>query len=664
MKYSYSGIADDMLRFVERQQLKDRALWELVVEPYTSCPDDADLGWRGEYWGKLMRGACMTWQYTADEALYEILSESVEKLTACQEADGRLSTYSRDREFQGWDMWCRKYVLMGLVYFYQICRDAAQRERVLLSARRHLDYILQRVGEEDGKKRITETSHIWRGINSSSILEPVVKLYGICGDGRYLDFASYIVREGGAVGFDIFQAAYEDRLYPYEYPVVKAYELMSCFEGLAEYAEAAGDAKRRTAVIRFADKLLASEATVVGGSGCRHELFNHSSAAQTDVGYNGLMLETCVTVTWMKLMHKVYLMTGESRYLDEVEKSAFNALYGAVNTENSVCGEEAVFDEPEYRQVYDAYIAGRGGKGQIFDSYSPLHADIRGRAVGGFKSMREGNAFCGCCIAIGAAGTALVPAASARTTPAGVEIGLYLPGTIRADLRLPGWKTAREIALRIDTSYPLDGNITCTIMGIAGAAGVPDDGETEFEMAFRIPAFARNGLLSVNGEPAKQAASGQFYRIRRRWRAKDVINVCVDMHPRLMYAGEDGSVSGGSPEKTFGNLSLDASAKLPRGRGYAAVCVGPLVLAGDRRLGAVGERFSDGGEEFKAEPCDRERIPFPCQCAYEVRLGGKRQRMIDYASAGKSWRRDSELEVWMALCGDEALLDGKGKTEP
>ena len=45
----------------------------------------------------------------------------------------------------------------------------------------------------------------------------------------------------------------------------------------------------------------------------------------------------------------------------------------------------------------------------MFDSYSPLMSGIRGRAVGGFKSMEGNTAYCGCCIAIGAAGCALAP---------------------------------------------------------------------------------------------------------------------------------------------------------------------------------------------------------------------------------------------------------------
>ena len=92
----------------------------------------------------------------------------------------------------------------------------------------------------------------------------------------------------------IFEAAYEDQLSPYEYPVTKAYELMSCFEGLLFYAEARKSEKWRQAVVRFADRLLETEATVVGGSGCRHELFNHSALMQSGTKYDGLMLERCV----------------------------------------------------------------------------------------------------------------------------------------------------------------------------------------------------------------------------------------------------------------------------------------------------------------------------------------------------------------------------------
>lgn len=57
MFFAYTGRADAMIRFVQDKQLKDPQLWQLAAEQFTAPVDDADLGWRGEYWGKLMRGA-------------------------------------------------------------------------------------------------------------------------------------------------------------------------------------------------------------------------------------------------------------------------------------------------------------------------------------------------------------------------------------------------------------------------------------------------------------------------------------------------------------------------------------------------------------------------------------------------------------------------------
>lgn len=632
MRAAYRGIADDMIRLVETKQLKDRKLWELTAKQFAGTPDDADHGWRGEYWGKLMRGACMTWQYTGDEELYAILRESVVRLLAAQDEYGRISTYSREEEFQGWDLWCRKYVLLGLIHFYEICREEDFKAQLLEAAGRHLDYIIDHIGEGEGQKRITLASDAWKGINSSSILEPVVRLYMLKPKKRYLEFADYIVENGGAEGFNIFQAAYEDRLYPYQYPVVKAYELMSCFEGLLVYAQVKKSDRWKQAVVRFADRLLESEATIVGGSGCQHELFNHSSLMQTGTKYDGLMLETCVTVTWMKFLYRVYEMTGDLRYLEEVERSAFNALYGAVNTRESTCGPETTFDEPHYRKVYDHAVSQNGGKGQIFDSYSPLRSGIRGRAVGGFKSMEQEKEYCGCCIAIGAAGCALVPKAAARDAKNGVEIGMYLPGKISAAV---GNTT---VELSVETDYPAGGEVSISL-AVQPAVGLEAQQRSgaqqrskpaaepaqEFEIALRIPSFAAAGRISVNGGSWETVRTGAFFRLSRRWKTGDSIRLSLDFALRLAYGMEN-------PED-------------PGSSRHVAVLHGPLALARDKRLGAQGTPVSLKEGKISAQ---RVKSPaLPCQCCFAVTLDGETFPMVDYASAGKTWRRDSQMEVWM-----------------
>ena len=111
-------------------------------------------------------------------------------------------------------------------------------------------------------------------MNSSSILEPFVRMYNLTGAQKYLDFASYIVDTGFIEGDNVIQLAYEGVLKPYEYPVTKAYETMSCFEGLLEYYRVTGDERHLIAVKNFVQGVMETDVTVIGCCGCTHELFD------------------------------------------------------------------------------------------------------------------------------------------------------------------------------------------------------------------------------------------------------------------------------------------------------------------------------------------------------------------------------------------------------
>ena len=234
--YDFHGPLRDTMDFIQRRQLLDGKLWKLFVNQFRQGDvDDADRGWRCEYWGKMMRGGCFVWQTNRDPELYEALKATVLDMLSVQDGMGRFSTYSPEKEFDGWDIWGRKYILLGMQYFMEICPDKALNARILDALRRHMDYMVEHLGPADeGKKEINEATSHWYGLNSSSVLEPVVRMYNLTGEKRYLDFASYIVARGGASVANIFEMAYEDRLDPWQYPVTKAYEMMSCFEGLLD----------------------------------------------------------------------------------------------------------------------------------------------------------------------------------------------------------------------------------------------------------------------------------------------------------------------------------------------------------------------------------------------------------------------------------------------
>ena len=272
-----------------------------------------------------------------NEKLYSVLSHTVNEMIKSADENGRISSYAVNHEFDAWDLWCRKYVLLGMEYFLEICTDELQKRNIINSMCKQVDYIITKIGrEEDGKKEITTATRHWRGLNSCSILEPVVRLYNLTQDKRYFDFATYIVDCGGTDIENIFELAYENNLYPYQYPVTKAYEMTSCFEGLLEYYKITGNEKYKTAILNYANKILESDFTVIGCCGCTHELFDHSTVRQANTTNGEIMQETCVTVTLMKFFYRVHLLSGESKYADAFEISFYNAYLGSFNTEQII----------------------------------------------------------------------------------------------------------------------------------------------------------------------------------------------------------------------------------------------------------------------------------------------------------------------------------------
>ena len=117
--FRLNKLENKMIEFIEEEQLFNTKLWKLFTEQFKAGNvDDENLGWRGEYWGKMMRGACITYKYTQSSKLYGILEKTVYDLLDAQDELGRFSTYSVGNEYKGWDLWSRKYILFGLLHFH------------------------------------------------------------------------------------------------------------------------------------------------------------------------------------------------------------------------------------------------------------------------------------------------------------------------------------------------------------------------------------------------------------------------------------------------------------------------------------------------------------------------------------------------------------------
>lgn len=512
------GVMDDNVNFVAESQLKSRERWEKLVEPFITR-EDSDGFWRGEFFGKEMRGAALIYQYTKDEELYKILTEAVEKLLAAQDEKGRISTYSEASEFNGWDMWCRKYVLTGVQHYYRICRDEGFKKEILSALSKHADYIISKIGNGEEQKKITETSSWWGCVNSCTILEPMLELYKETGEKRYFEFAKYIISTGGSSDCDFMELALENKLAPYQYPVVKAYETMSYFEGLLAYYEITGEEKYFTAVKNFVEAVDRTDMTVIGCSGCTHELFDNSSVKQTEYAEN-IMQETCVTVTWMRISLRMYLETGERKFIDRIEKSGLNALYGSLNTKHNT-----ILNLLEKKYV----------SGMTFDSYSPLYMNTRGRGTGGYMEFLRGGS-CGCCEAIGACGVALMPLTAVMSAKEGVIVNYLFGGELSVKD-----KNGESVKLLFESDYPSEN--TCKIT-------VSSDGKVNLGMFIRLPEFADG--TTINGK----TYTGEYADISGEYSGGDVIEIGYNVGLKVLrlngkVAFSFGAITLGTDEEKF-----------------------------------------------------------------------------------------------------------------
>jgi len=590
----YIGKPQEYIDFLLEYQLLDQNSWNHFIEAYKTNADDADSGWRGEYWGKMMRGACLVYWYTKNEKLYETLLSAVEGLLKAQDQMGRFSTYSVQDEFRGWDMWSRKYVLTGMQHFYDICRDEELKKRIIAALKRHADYIIEKIGpEEDGKINITQTSNFWLGVNSCSILEPILRLYEMTGEKRYLAFGEYIISIGGCSGGSLIDMAYSGEKMPYEYPEVKAYETMSFFEGVLCYAELTGKEYYFTAVRRFAEAVYQTDITVIGSAGCTHELFDHSGVMQTEYSET-IMQETCVTVTWMRLLTRLFLDTGDFKYMERLERSAWNGMYGSLNLDM----------HQQFELSGEKWVAPLA-----FDSYSPLYNHRRGRGVGGYKVYPDGFYY-GCCACIGAAGIALFPLTAVMRSENEIIVNHLIDGSIKTEI-----KNGEEISLTVSGNYPA-GNI-CKIK-------ISSECKETVNLKIRIPEGVRQ--YAITSKENNFRKENEFVTV---------------------------TVSGQSDSEI--QIDLDMPLREEKLNKKTAFLKGPILLARDeaKEVGKVDltesvplDRSAEGMvRENRIEPIGMEQIRITLS-----ETGGRELLLTDYASCGKNWiLEDARITAWMNI---------------
>ena len=232
--------------------------------------------WQTEFWGKYMHAAVPFWKRTGSERLKANIDAGVARVLAAQEPDGYIGNYDVSARCREWDIWGMKYTMMGLMHH----SDGTGDTRSLEAAKRVCDYL---IGETARQGRPLYKTSGWGGLPSCSVLEPVVWLYRRTREKRYLEFADGIVRQA-CVDPDGPQLLVQTKVpvadrrladapgkwtpenWHHIRDLTKAYEMMSCYQGLVEYAEVTGKREYLEAALLTAESIVKTEINLAGGS--------------------------------------------------------------------------------------------------------------------------------------------------------------------------------------------------------------------------------------------------------------------------------------------------------------------------------------------------------------------------------------------------------------
>ncbi|MBE6760854.1 MAG: hypothetical protein E7551_01035 [Ruminococcaceae bacterium] len=308
--------------------------------------------WRSEFWGKLMLSGVRCCRYTGDNNLKEDLLKSCYKMLSLQRKDGYLSTYRNSDNiypvdtvksafYSGWEsnycwnVWGMKYTLWALIEAYELLED----EKILLGAVKLADWIVEKF-KKDGTR--VKDSGVMDGMPSGSILKPMLILYRITGDEKYLTFGKDIVKEWSrqdnerpnliinalsgvpvAEWYGLSEKKLNEGHDLGADWVPKAYEMTSCFDGIIELYRITGDEILLDASKAFWELLFIYESNILGSVG-------YCERYQNAANYPDSATEICDVLHWMRLCFELFSLTGEAKYMESFEKAFVNAYIAGI----------------------------------------------------------------------------------------------------------------------------------------------------------------------------------------------------------------------------------------------------------------------------------------------------------------------------------------------
>jgi uncharacterized protein len=546
---------------------------------------------------KVIEGAAYSLAAQPDARLEAYLDSLIELIAAAQEPDGYLYTartidpaaVHADRE--GPTRWSNLRVShelynVGHLYDAADAHYRATGKRSLLDvALRSADLVASVFGP--GRRRdVPGHQQIEMGL---------VKLFRTTGEERYLRLARFFLDERGRADGRTLQQNFGDPGYMQDHlPVTEQKEAVGhavravyMYCAMADVAALTGDRGYLAALDALWHDVVARKTYLTGGIGARHhgEAFGDAYELPNATAY----AETCAAIANAMWNHRMFLLHGEAKYLDVLERVLYNGL-----------------------------LAGVSLQGTTFFYPNPLASDGRWPFNRG-QATRSPWFDCSCCPTNVARFLASLPGYVYAVRDDEVFAGLFVAS--RSTARVHGVDVAIEQA----TDYPWSGTVTFTL--------APERPQS-FTLSVRVPGWARERpvpsdlyryddaagpgvTVTVNGSRVAWRDDGGFARIARRWHAGDVVEVVFPMPVRRVVSHE---------------------AVVPN-RGASAIERGPLVYC--------AEAVDNGGRALDLALPEVDRLAAEHDLSLlggVTRIQGGGVTLIPYYAW--SHRGEGEMQVW------------------
>lgn len=551
-----------------------------LLEGYRKRP--GRQSWDGEHVGKWLHAATLAWANTGDPALREKLDYVAAELIKCQLDDGYLGTYLEKDRWTEWDVWAHKYNLIGLITYMRYTGNMTP----LHCCRRMGDLLCDTFGDSPGKRDILKAGyHV--GMAPTSVLEPMVLLYRLTGEERYLDFCRYILRaweqpNGPKIISTLLTAKRVDKV-----GNGKAYEMLSCLNGALEYYRTVGEPRILEACLNAWQDIVNNRLYITGAASYG-ELF-HDDYDLPNVDNVG---ETCVTVTWLQFNAQLLRLTGEARFAEQLEHVVLNQLFGAQRCDGAAWGY---------------YVQMEGKKP--------------------YSSTLDGH----CCLSSGPRGVALIPSFAWTTDAEGLVINLYDAGAANISLR-----DSTPVRLKCETSYPGSDYVRITL---------EPGTKKKFSTKLRIPAWCRESTVAVNGKNLpEQCGPDGYMRIQRAWRKGDQIDLTFKLEPKVIVGDHKNE---GKIAVLYGPLVLAADTALLGSAGENETAVPlKLIAAAGTELAALDLKPESAPVQVRSWPGE-EVLRMTAVLRGTPQSGSKvAVRLIPFADAGGT---GTDYKIWLPV---------------